>query len=309
MSIEALNWAFKLRLPSSGGKLVLITLANYSNEDFEAFPSQKALAALTCLSERAVRENLAKLEELGVITRIPRTRANGSYTTDLFKLNISFVPQIEVIHAEIKDETQRKIQPTAESADGRIFQTQRQILPNPAAESAAPYTSLNTTITKSNPPARERALEAIIERGVPDKLAERWLLIREAKQAEVNQAALDLIQEEATLAGITFELAVQCCCDNVWSWFKAKWYMALPESAVRGTAHGPPAVSESGWRKTADGVLERGKELGVQPKTGESAQDYRSRVCKEDWKHTKQKAAAAFGEFRQVKSSRQQIAA
>lgn len=137
MSIEALSWAFNLDLPSSGAKLTLLALANYASESGEAFPSQKAMAQKTCLCERAIRTHLVTLEDIGIITRVSRTRANGSFTTDLFKLNVGAKPSGKIC--------QRQILPTAEND-----KTQRQILPNPAAESARPESSLTTTITKSN---------------------------------------------------------------------------------------------------------------------------------------------------------------
>lgn len=139
MSIEALSWAFNLDLPSSGAKLTLLALANYSSESGEAFPSQKAMAQKTCLCERAIRTHLVTLEDLGLISRVGRTRANGSFTSDLFQLNIGALPSGKIC--------QRQNLPAAENAE-----TQRQILPNPAAESAAPESSLNTTITKSLKP-------------------------------------------------------------------------------------------------------------------------------------------------------------
>ena len=136
MSLDALSWAFNLDLPNSGTKLTLLALANYANDEGEAYPSQKSIGIKTCLSERAVRGHLAALEGLGVISRIARKRANGSYTSDLFK-----------IHVGMKLDVQRQILPTSKNDTH-----QRQILPNPAADSAAPEPSLNTNITKSKEP-------------------------------------------------------------------------------------------------------------------------------------------------------------
>lgn len=137
MSIEALSWAFNLDLPSSGAKLTLLALANYANEAGEAYPSQKSMAEKTCLCERAIRTHLVTLEGLGIISRVARTRSNGSFTSDLFKLHIGAKPQ-------------RQILPAADFADGRNCKPQRQILPEPAADSAGPDPSLTTTITKNN---------------------------------------------------------------------------------------------------------------------------------------------------------------
>ncbi len=145
MSLDALSWAFNLELPNSGAKLTLLALANFSDENGEAYPSQKAIASKTCLSERAIRRHLITLEELCIITRISRKRSNGSYTSDRFKLYIGGVftggkfcqrpnwPEAKSM------KTQRPNLPAAKLADG-------QKRPNPAANLAAPERSLNTTI-------------------------------------------------------------------------------------------------------------------------------------------------------------------
>ena len=137
MSIEAISWAFNTLLPNSGMKLTLLALCNYANEDGEAYPSQKALAEKTCLCERAIRTHLVALEDVGLIARKARTRANGSFTSDLFQINIGATPS--------GINCQRQILPTAENDT-----SQRQIFPNPAADSAGPETSLTTTVTKNN---------------------------------------------------------------------------------------------------------------------------------------------------------------
>ncbi len=88
MSLDALSWAFNLELPNSGAKLTLLALANFADEHGEAYPSQQAISIKTCLSERAIRGHLVTLEQLGIISRVARKRANGSYTSDRFKIFI-----------------------------------------------------------------------------------------------------------------------------------------------------------------------------------------------------------------------------
>lgn len=277
MSIEALNWAFNMELPNSGMKCVLLTLANYCNEYGEAYPSQKEIAKKSCLSERGVRDNLARLEELEVITRIPRTRSNGSYTTDLFRINVGM-----------------KL-PAAESADGKNFQTQRQILPNPAADSAAPEPSLTTTITKSNLPAHAQAREALVAEGIPVEHADKWIRIRELKQQPWESGVIELMRMQADQAGITLRQAVACCVAEGWSWFKSSWYAKLNVGSGSGGAHGPPKASaEKGWRDSPDGVNRRGKELCVLPMPGESSAEYLKRVEAEDWERQKKNAASVI---------------
>lgn len=321
MSIEALNWAFNVQVPSAGAKLVLLTLANYANEIGEAFPSQKALALKTCLSERAIRDNLVRLEEMKLISRVPRTRSDGSYTTDLFSLNVGGEPVVEKagIEPEIQSETQRQNLPTAEIADGKILQTQRQILPVPAAESAGLEPSLNTTITKSNQFAQGQAREALVAHGVPDDLALRWIAIRDEKSKSpelkkplpaIDAAAVEKLQAEAWLVNLRLDQAIAACVSLGWAWFAAKWYAELPPEKRPVVAHSPPKASTgTDWRSTPAGVLNRGKELSIAPGVGESEQAYRERVSKADWDERRKKAAETLGRFKAGASASEPIAA
>lgn len=270
MSIEALNWAFNLELPGPGQKLVLLALANYADEEGNAFPSQKALSAKTCLGERAIRDNLTRLEELGVIRRTPRARSDGTYTTDLFRLNIGWKPNQEKTTGSAPSALADSEIPAADSADGRNCRIQRQILPNPAADSAGHESSLNTTITKNTRTApAERAL--LLQRGIPQKLAEAWLRVRKAKRLALTEHALDLVQREAEKAGITLEDAVTRCCEKGWGGFEASW--VKPGNAKAHQAQGAPP-----WWSSDTSVIAKGREIGLNPRPGESMGEFKGRV-------------------------------
>lgn len=144
MSIDALSWAFSLELPGPATKLTLLALANYANEDHESYPSQKTLSKRTCLSERAIRKHLVILEELGLLARSTRKRVNGTFTTDLFTLQVGAKPSNQV-------HNQRHVVPQAQIADGTACQNQRHLVPKPAARGAGQEPSLNTTITQIQP--------------------------------------------------------------------------------------------------------------------------------------------------------------
>ena len=142
MSIDALSWAFNLDLPNSGVKLTLLALANYADaDDCTAYPNQKTISQKTCLSTRAIRSHLVTLEELGVISRKSRKREDGTFTSDLFTLNIGFSPP-----KSTGRNYQRQNLPTAKKD-----KIQRQILPNPVADSAYQEPSLDTTKANNKP--------------------------------------------------------------------------------------------------------------------------------------------------------------
>lgn len=71
MSVQAISWALGQQIvTASSARHVLLCLANYAGEDGRnAFPSIARLCADTGLSERAVRDNLRRLEDAGVIER------------------------------------------------------------------------------------------------------------------------------------------------------------------------------------------------------------------------------------------------
>lgn len=86
MSIQAVAWAIEQKTGSPAGKVVLMCLANYADENGECWPSQATIAKETELSERSVREWLQRLEDAGLIEREHRQRADGSRKSDLIRM-------------------------------------------------------------------------------------------------------------------------------------------------------------------------------------------------------------------------------
>jgi hypothetical protein len=82
MSYDAQSWARKIVAGNGVRKAVLMSIANRANDaDGACWPSQKRIAAETEFCERAVRNALADLEEMGLIRREKRKD-----TTDLIYL-------------------------------------------------------------------------------------------------------------------------------------------------------------------------------------------------------------------------------
>ena len=67
-------------------KLILIVLANYSNEYGESYPSHKKLTQLTGLSLSAIKDNLKKLRAKGIIDWENRVNDRDEYTSNLYKI-------------------------------------------------------------------------------------------------------------------------------------------------------------------------------------------------------------------------------
>ena len=67
MSVSALTWAFAQEIRPATHKFVLVALADYANEDLEAYPTIGALEKKTCLDRKAIFRSLTDLKERGFI--------------------------------------------------------------------------------------------------------------------------------------------------------------------------------------------------------------------------------------------------
>lgn len=74
MSITALNWAGRTVTGSASRKAVLLCLANYANEQNEAYPSVETIARITELNAKTVRLALNEMESNGLIFDTGRRR-------------------------------------------------------------------------------------------------------------------------------------------------------------------------------------------------------------------------------------------
>jgi DNA-binding transcriptional ArsR family regulator len=91
MSGEAIGWAFrKVQMDDPTTKLVLVALCNHANHEDEAWPANSVLCQTTGLSKRAVQNSLKKLEEWGLITRVRRSRDNGSDTSSMVYIDLDY---------------------------------------------------------------------------------------------------------------------------------------------------------------------------------------------------------------------------
>lgn len=87
MTGEVVGWAFRQKTGSPITKAVLAKLADNANDTGYCFPSIPYLIAHLELSERALREHLKKLEDLGLITVIRRSEG-GVSLPNRYQLNV-----------------------------------------------------------------------------------------------------------------------------------------------------------------------------------------------------------------------------
>jgi MT-A70/Helix-turn-helix domain len=85
-SVDALTWAKKQKTGSPAKKCVLMTLADYSDEDCVCWPSQETLATVTEQSIDSVQRQLKQLEDDALIKRRGRGVRNGRRAVTIYTL-------------------------------------------------------------------------------------------------------------------------------------------------------------------------------------------------------------------------------
>ena len=83
MSLEYITKVLRVEVNSTQ-KIILIVLANYSDEFGQSYPSHRKLTELTNLSLTAIKDNLKKLKDLGLLDWDKRNN-----TSNLYKLKVS----------------------------------------------------------------------------------------------------------------------------------------------------------------------------------------------------------------------------
>lgn len=87
MSIEALNYARRVRIGNTTAKFVLTRLADRADERFSCYPAVELIAAEIETSSRTVQRALALLRDLRLISDRSSWRADGSQTTSRYYLH------------------------------------------------------------------------------------------------------------------------------------------------------------------------------------------------------------------------------
>jgi hypothetical protein len=92
MSFQAMSWALAQRCGAPGPKLVLLCLANYADEHGICWPSDTLLADEVEVSSRSVVKYRQTLRDRGLITWDQRRRADGSLSSNRYRLIMTRTP-------------------------------------------------------------------------------------------------------------------------------------------------------------------------------------------------------------------------
>jgi hypothetical protein len=105
--------------------------------------------------------------------------------------------------------------------------------------------------------------------GVSPSIFKDYLKVRKAKKSPWTPTALEGLQREAKKAGKTLEEVMRICCEKNWVGFNPEWLKTDVKTQDKPTIQ---------WHQTLGGVMAKGKELGIEPKAGETEGQYRQRL-------------------------------
>lgn len=197
---------------TSSQKIILLSLADQSNDDGMCWPSATLTSKRTGLCERSTRSTIADLEKLGHLSRRIQTGKATIYR----------------IHPCIK---------CTPASDAPLH-----LAPVPLHLTAlTPASDSNITVSKPKEPSlkdkdcspakavvlvnsKSRGMDLL--KNIPDlseQVARDFLIVRNAKKSPLTETALAGIAREAKKAGMTLADAITMATGMGWQGFKAEW--------------------------------------------------------------------------------------
>ena len=117
---------------------------------------------------------------------------------------------------------------------------------------------------------KKREKNIVTPEGVSDSIFKDYMEVRKAKKAKWTETAQKGLVREASKAGISLEQAMVICIERNWQSLNASW---LQQEFIK-TQDKPTQR----WDATLEGIISKGKELGILPRPGETEGQYRERV-------------------------------
>lgn len=220
MSLDASLWAWKKQMKPHL-KLVLLSLADRADANFECFPKVSTIAKDTCQTERSVRRQLDELIELGLIEdsgkRIGRTNKTKVWRLvgAIDRTSADKNPESNAdTESTLKVKSGHSVRSNVDTESGLNADTESGSYIEPPIEESIKGTSKSLSKDLSGKPA-----------GVDRQV---WTdFIRQRKTA-LTPTALNRIKKEAEKAGWELTDALEESVTRGWQSFKADWVSKQP---------------------------------------------------------------------------------